>query len=75
MSNIPEHETVKQIMNEVYNGFYLKWRISLTQDNASEMMKDVYAIEAKYPYQLCHDNLLNFIECIEEEWKRRQESG
>ncbi|MDF2538864.1 MAG: hypothetical protein K0S76_1885 [Herbinix sp.] len=68
---IPDHETVKQIMNEVYNKFYLKWRNTLTQENASEMMQDVRDIEKFYPYDLCSSNLLSLVECIEEEYRRR----
>lgn len=71
---IPDHETVKNIMNEVYNGFYLKWRKSLTQENAGEMMLEVYDLERKYPYELCHSNLMNLIECIEEEYRGRYPS-
>jgi hypothetical protein len=68
---IPDHETVKQIMNDVYNGFYLKWRKQLTQENAGEMMQEYRELNQRYPYELCYVNLLNLLECIENEFRRR----
>lgn len=73
MEKIPDHDTVKQIMDETYNKFYLKWRNALTLENAEHMMQEVRELEKKYPYRLCHDNLLNFIECIEKEYRRRSQ--
>lgn len=68
----PDHETIKQFMNDVYNGFYLKWRLTLTQKNAADMMNDVYELEKKYSqYELCKTIILCLIECIEEEYRRR----
>jgi hypothetical protein len=58
-------------MNDVYNGFYLKWRNILTQENAAVMMQEAYELERKYPYDLCHSLLINLISCVEEEYRRR----
>jgi hypothetical protein len=69
---IPDHDTVKQFMNEVYNGFYLKWREILTTENSANMMNDVYALEKKYgQYELFKTIILCLIECIEEAYRRR----
>ncbi len=70
--NVPDHETVKQIMDATYNKFYLKWRNELTQSNSDQMISEVKEINAKFPYELCRANLLGFIDCIEEQHRRRQ---
>lgn len=72
MQNVPDHETVKKIMNDVYNGFYLKWRNDLTPENADAMMQDVYELEQKYPYDLCRSCLIHFMECFDEEYRKRR---
>lgn len=69
---IPDHETVKQIMNEAYNGFYLKWRNNLTIDNADQMMQEVNELDEKYPYPLCRKILLELVEIIEDGFKKRE---
>jgi hypothetical protein len=71
MANVPDHENVKKMMNELYNGFYLKWRSILTLENAGQMMQEVHEIEKKYPFQLCRDILVGLVESIEEEYRKR----
>jgi hypothetical protein len=70
---IPDHETVKQIMNEVYNKFYLKWRRELTLDNIGQMMQEAYALEHKYDGGLCRHMIADLIECIENERRSEDE--
>ena len=68
----PDHETVKQIMNEVYNRFYLKWRKSMTEDNIDQILQEAREINQKYNCDLCRHMVVDLIECIEEEYKRRE---
>lgn len=72
---IPNHEQVKQFMYEVYNKFYLKWRNELTSDNIDQMMQEVYEFDKRYPFELCHDVILGLVECIEDEYRRRDSSA
>lgn len=72
---IPDHEQVKSFMNEIYNNFYLKWRNELTLDNVEQMMQEVYDLDIKYPFELCHDVILGLVECIEDEYRRRNSSA
>lgn len=72
MKTVPSHETIKQIMNEVYNGFYLKWRKIITIDNAGQMLQEARELNKKYNNcDLCRHMLADLIECIEKEYRRR----
>lgn len=72
MKQIPEHETVRKIMDEVYNRFYLKWRKNYTQDNAADMLQEARELNKKYDdCNLCRHMIADLIECIEFERRRR----
>lgn len=74
MSKVSDHETVKQIMNEVYNKFYLKWRKDFTQENAAIMIQEARALSDKYNCDLCRNMVVDLMVCIQDEWIRRQGS-
>lgn len=69
---VPDHETVKQIMNEAYNKFYLKWRMEMSESNIDTMMQEAHEISHKFNCELCNNLMANLVTCIEEEWRRRQ---
>jgi hypothetical protein len=71
MAKVPDREAVKQIMNEVYNRYYLKWRNDYTPDKVEQMLQEAYAISKKYDCSLCRTMLAELIICIEEEYRRR----
>lgn len=70
--NIPTQTEVRQIFNDTYNVFYKKWKDISAVDQWSLLMQDVRDINDKYPYRLCRDILLDLMECLEEEFRRRE---
>jgi hypothetical protein len=71
---MPSPEEVRAIFNETYNVFYKKWINSNTPFNADAMMQEVHAINQKYDCKLCRHMLVDLIVCIQNEWKRRNQS-
>ncbi len=71
MANVPDHETVKKMMNELYNGFYLKWRNTLTPENSDQMRKEMIEIDHRYDCQFCRDILAGLVESMEEEYRKK----
>ena len=70
---IPDHETVKQIFNETYNVFYLKWKSISNPADWKALMQDVRDLNEKYPYPLCRRILLELVEIIEDGFQREEE--
>ena len=71
----PNHEEIKGIFNETYNAFYKKWKDISTLDDWDNLMLDARELNNKHPYPLCQKILLELIEVIEDEFKRRQSHG
>lgn len=71
----PSHEEVRSIFNETYNVFYKKWKDISNPEDWDKLMQDARQLSKKYPYSLCQKILLELIEIIEDEFKRRQGDG
>ncbi len=71
---IPKPEQARLIFKDTYN-FYLRWKDILTQDNVGQMMQEAYALEHKYDCSLCRHMIADLIECIEAEYRRREEGA
>ena len=66
---MPNSEQVKLIFKETYL-FYTKW-ISVTDPDWDRLMQEARELNEKYPYKLCQQILLELIDIVEDEYKRR----
>lgn len=66
---MPNSEQVKLIFKETYL-FYTKW-ISVTDPDWNRLMQEARELNEKYPYKLCQQILLELIDIVEDEYKRR----
>lgn len=67
----PNNEVIRNIFNETYNVFYKKWKSISNPADWDRLMQDVRELNQKYPYSLCRKMLLELVEIIEDEFKRR----
>ena len=72
VNNYPSHDEIRNIFNETYNVFYVKWKDISDLSKWDDLMQDVRDLNNKYPYSLCEKILLGLIEIIEDKFKRRQ---
>lgn len=75
VKQIPSHEEVRNIFNETYNVFYKKWRNISAPDDWKIMRQEAIELDRKYPYSLCHQILLELIECIEANFIDRRDTS
>ena len=59
----PNNEQVRLIFKDTYN-FYTKW-IAVKEPDWSEVMEEVYKLEAAYPFNLCRKILVEIVAIIE----------
>lgn len=71
VNKYPNHEEIRNIFNETYNVFYTKWKSISNPSDWDRLMQDVRELNQKYPYSLCRKMLLELVEIIEDEFKRR----
>lgn len=67
----PTHEEVRQIFNETYNVFYKRWKDISNPADWDTLMQEARELNEKYPYKLCQQILLELIDIVEDEYKRR----
>jgi hypothetical protein len=71
-NNIISHEEVKQIFNNGYNYFYLKWKDIKNPEDIELMWNEAKEINRKHnDCELCHDILLNLSKIIHNDFKLR----
>jgi hypothetical protein len=68
---------VKDIFNDIYNVFYLKWKDVKSEADILQMWEEAKKLRNKHndKYDLCKDNLLKLCNIIEEDYKRRNNYG
>lgn len=66
---MPDKEQVRLIFKETYL-FYTKWN-SISDPDWDKLMQEARELNEKYPYKLCQQILLELIDIIEDEYKRR----
>ena len=69
VEHIPSHEEVRNIFNETYNVFYKKWKNISNLDDWKIMRQEAIELDRKYDCELCRHMVADLIECIEEEWR------
>jgi len=65
-------EIVRMIFKETYN-FYLKWKSISNLSDWGALMQEARELNVKYPYPLCRRILLELVEIIENEFKKRND--
>lgn len=66
----PNNEDIRLIYKDTYN-FYQKWKDISSLDDWVILVREARDLNNKYPYSLCERILLELVEVIEEEFKRR----
>lgn len=62
----PNHEEIRNIFNDIYNKFYLKWKDISNPTDWDDLMHDMRNLSDKYPYPLCRKILLELVQVIED---------
>jgi len=68
---IPTYTEVKNIFNETYNKFYLKWKDIQNEDDFKTMWDEAKSIGKKYNSDLSKNILINLCKIIEHEFLQR----
>ena len=61
----PTPEQVTKVFNEVYFGWFKKYKTATTVEEFKECMANANLIDRKYPYPLCHHMLIDLLNIIE----------
>lgn len=73
---IMSHEQIKNVFNDTYNSFYLKWKDIKTEEEIVPMWEEAKALNRKNgDSKLCRDILLFLCNNIELELKQREGAG
>lgn len=69
---MPNHTEVKNIFNETYNKFYLKWKDIKSEDEFKTMWDEAKNIGKKYNSDLSENILFNLCKIIQHEFLQRR---
>ena len=70
------HEEIKNIFNETYNNFYLKWRNKISSEKElAKMVEEARELSGKYGHApLILHITVELVNVLEQEWKNEEEA-
>ncbi len=71
-NTIPSHEHIKDIFNDTYNEFYLKWRNISSEQEWPELLRDARNIGMLHNnHPLCQKIIIELVDIIEQNYMNK----